>query len=87
MLEKCVISEEKEKPKVVNPLTVAYNRAGKPRLVLDCRHINKCIHLFRVKFEDIKVALEMFDLNSFIYTFDLKSAYHHIDIIAEHRTF
>ena len=87
LLEKGVISEVKEKPKVINPLTVAYNRAGKPRLVLDCRHINKCIHLFRVKFEDIKVALEMFDLNSFIYTFDLKSAYHHIDIFAEHRTF
>ena len=46
-----VISEVKEKPKVINPLTVAYYRSGKPRLVFDCRHINPCKHLFKVKFE------------------------------------
>lgn len=27
-------------PAVVNPLTVACGKGGKPRLVLDCRHIN-----------------------------------------------
>ena len=87
LLTKGVISEVKEKPKVINPLTVAYNRSGKPRLVLDCRHINPCIHLFKVKFEDIKTAVEMFEPNSFLYTFDLKSAYHHIDICTEHKTY
>lgn len=76
-----------EKPHVVNPLTVAYSRAGKPRLVLDCRHINPCLHLFKVKFEDIRVAERLFDINSYIFTFDLKSAYHHIDIFPEHTTY
>ena len=76
-----------EKPHVVNPLTVAYSRAGKPWLVLDCRHINPCLHLFKVKFEDIRVAERLFDRNSYIFTFDLKSAYHHIDIFPEHTTY
>ena len=34
-------------PKVVNPLTVAYNRKGKPRLVLDFRHVNPHLHKFK----------------------------------------
>ena len=38
LLRKGVISESKNQPDMVNPLTVAYNKAGKPRLVLDCRH-------------------------------------------------
>jgi hypothetical protein len=29
---------------------------SKPRLVLDCRHINECIHQFEFKFEDGSVA-------------------------------
>jgi len=35
LLKKGVVSQEK--PHVVNTLTVAYSRAGKPRLVLDLR--------------------------------------------------
>jgi len=87
LLDKGVVSEVKDKPKVVNPLTVAYNKAGKPRLVLDCRHVNPNLHLFKVKFEDIRVAQEMFELSSYVFTFDLKSAYHHIDIFPDHRMF
>ena len=71
----------------MNPLTVAYNRSGKPRLVLDCRHINPCLHLFKIKFEDINIAQNLFDKGSFVFTFDLKGAYHHIDIFAEHTTY
>ena len=33
LLRKGVISESKNQPDVVNPLTVAHNKAGKPRLV------------------------------------------------------
>lgn len=40
LLAKNCISEVSTKPSVVNPLTVAYNRSGKPRLVLDCRYVN-----------------------------------------------
>ena len=81
LLQKGVISEVCEQPHVVNPLTVAYNRSGKPRLVLDCRHINPCLHLFKIKFDDINIAQNLFDKGTFVFTFDLKGAYHHIDIL------
>lgn len=80
LLKKGVVSKTDAIPYVVNPLTVAYNKKGKPRLVLDCRHINKCLHLFKIKFEDIRVAEAVFEENSYLYTWDLSSAYHHISI-------
>ncbi|XP_033732588.1 uncharacterized protein LOC117322003 [Pecten maximus] len=83
---KC-ISEVASAPDVVNPLTVAYNKADKPRLVLDCRHINLFLHKFKFKYEDVKVARDMMEVGDFMYTFDLKSAYHHIEIFPEHRTY
>ena len=74
------MSQVAEVPKVVNPLTVAYNKSGKPRLVLDCRHINQYLHVFKFKYEDIKIAEAMFEKRSFIFTFVLKSVYHSICI-------
>ena len=78
--KKGVVSQVVEVPKVVNPLTVAYNKSGKPHLVLDYRHINQYLHVFKFKYEDIKIAEAMFEKGSFLFTFDLKSAYHSISI-------
>ena len=72
LLEKGCISEVSEAPAVVNPLTVAYSRSGKPRLVLDCRHINECIHQFKFKFEDGSVARQIFEKGDFLFRFNLK---------------
>ena len=85
--QKGVLSESEQKPTVVNPLTVAYNKVGKPRLVLDCRHINEHLHKFRFRYEDIRIAEEMFEKGSFLFTYDLKSAYHHIMINPMFRTY
>lgn len=87
LLQRGVISQLEAPPHVVNPLTVAYGRSGKPRLVLDCRHINPSLHLFKGKFEDISTALIMSDESTYVFSFVLKSAYHHIDIFEGHRTF
>ena len=81
-----VVTHVEEVPNVVNPLTVAYSRKGKPRLVLDCRHINQFMHTFKYKYEDIKVAEDMFEPGSFLFTYDLKSAYHSICINSSSRT-
>ena len=86
LISKGVVSQVTQVPKVVNPLTVAYNRKGKPRLVLDCRHINKHLHTFKYKYEDIKVAEDMFEIRSFLFTFDIRSAYHSININKGSRT-
>ena len=67
----------------VNPLTVALNKSNKPRLVLDCRHINPHLHKYRFKYEDGKVVREVFDVGDFIFSSDVRSAYHHIDIFEE----
>ena len=36
--KKEIISEKATRPYIANPLTVAYKRKGKARLVFDCRH-------------------------------------------------
>ena len=56
LLPKQCISEVSYIPRVVNPLTVAFNRAGKKRLVLDCRHINPDLFIYKCCFEDHSVA-------------------------------
>lgn len=66
------------------PLTLAFNKTGKPRLVLDCIHINSCIHDFVFRMEDVKIAREIFQKGDFFISFDLKSAYHHIEIFEHH---
>ena len=87
LVERGCVSRISEKPKVVNPLTVARNRNGKPRLVLDCRHINPHLHKFKFRYEDACTAKEMLKIGDFMFTFDLKSAYHHIEIYNKHRQY
>ena len=39
-------------PFVVNPLSVSVQPSGKKRLILDLRHVNKCLKKYRFKYED-----------------------------------
>ena len=87
LLAKGCISKVEYTPYVINPLTVAYNKKGKPRLVLDCRNLNKCLHTFKFKYEDISTARQMFEKGTFLYAFDIRGAYNHIDIFHSHRTY
>ena len=50
IIKKGCVAEAKEVPFVVNPWTVAYNRAVKPKLVLDCRHLNQFLAQYKFKF-------------------------------------
>ena len=87
LLVKRCVTEVKEKSTVINPLTVATNKSGKQRLVLDCRHLNKCLAKFKFKYEDVSIARQMSEKGTYLFCFDLRGAYHHIDIIVSHRTF
>ena len=87
LLSKGCISKVNTKPTVVNPLTVAYGKAGKRRLVLDCRHINPELFQFRFKYEDTQTARGMFEQGDYVFSFDLTGAYHHIMIHPTHRTY
>ena len=87
LLAKGCISEVKVPPHIVNPLTVAYGRTGKGRLVLDCRHINLDLFKYKCCFEDQSIAKHLFDSGDFLFSFDIRRAYHHIMIYPSHRTY
>ena len=87
LLESDRIIECSEVPFVVNPLSVSTQSCGKKRLILDLRHVNKCLTKQRVKYEDYKTALNYFHTGAFMASFDLKSGYHHIDIHTEYQCF
>ena len=76
-----------EQPFVVNPLSVSIQPCGKKRLILDLRHVNKSLIKQSVKYEDWKIAMSYFAKDAYMFSFDLKSGYHHIDIAQEHQTF
>ena len=80
LLCKSCISEVPDKPDVVNPLSVSFTRAGKPRLILDLRHVNQFLFKHSFKMEDIDIARKTITAGSSLYSFDIKSAYHHIEI-------
>ena len=60
---------------VVNPLTVALNKNGKERLVLDCRHIDPDLFKFKCSFENHPIARQIFCQGDYLFTFDVRCAY------------
>ena len=81
------IEELTTPPEIVNPLTVSVQSSGKKRLILDLRHIN--LHVFKQKFkcEGLHTIRDIFSADYFVFSFDLKSGYHHVDIFPDHRKF
>ena len=74
-------------PDIVNPLSVSVQPSGKKRLILDLRHVN--LYVFKRKFrcEDISVAIQIFSKGFYLFKFDLKSGYHHVEIFPEYRKY
>ena len=73
-------------PKVVNPLSVSEN-GDKKRLILNLRYVNQHLWKKHVKFEDFKVFRNYIREGSYMFHFDFRSGYHHIDIFEEHWTY
>ena len=72
---------------VLNPLMVADN-GQKLRLILDCRHINSFLRVPRFKCDDIRTIRDLFKVGDlFDIKFDIKSGYHHIDILEAHQKY
>ena len=87
LLNSGCVSTLGHKPTVVNPLSVAKNRAGKKRMVFDCREINGGIAKYSIRFEDGYLFDKCFYQNCFLGNFDLRGAYHHIDIFESHKEY
>ena len=74
-------------PDIVNPLSVSVQTSGKKRLILDLRHIN--LHVYKQKFkcEGLHTIKNAFSEDYYVFSFDLKSGYHHVDIFPDHRKY
>ena len=76
-----------EQPFLVNHLSVSIQPYGKKRLILDLRHVNRSLNKKSIKYKDWKIAMSYFAKDSYMWSFDLKSGYHHIDSAQEQQTF
>lgn len=74
-------------PQFCNPLHVTVQSSDKLKLILELSQLNKFIIKKSVKCEDLRTVLQMVPPRMFVFSFDLKSAYDHIDICEEHRKF
>ena len=54
---------------------------------MDCRNINDKLHKFKFKYEDMQIARQLLEKGSYMFAFDIRGAYNHIDIFHQHRTF
>ena len=71
------IKEIPKTPFIVNPLSVSVEE-NKKRL-LDLRHVNLHIRKEKIKFDDWKVMEDFIEQGGFMFKFDIKQGYHHID--------
>ena len=87
LMSRDCLREVSDYPQSCNPLHVAVQSSGKLRLILDLTQLNKFVVKKSVKYEDLRTVLQLFSPCMFVFSFDLKSAYHYIDICEEHTKF
>ena len=75
--DKCV-EELDAAPEIINPLSVSVQNTGKKRLILDLRHINLHVFKKKIKCEGLHTIKDIFSRNCFVFSFNLKSGYHHV---------
>ncbi len=76
-----------EKPKVVNPLSVAVQSNGKKRLICDLRHVNKKLNPQKFKMDNIASAIPSMSQGAFAFTFDLKKGFYHVNLHQDVQTY
>jgi len=52
---------------------------GKLQLVLNLRYLYQFLWLDKFKYEDLRTAMLMFQKEDYVFSFDLKSGYQHVD--------
>lgn len=63
------------------------NGRGKLRLVINLRYLNQFLWKDKFKNEDLHIAMIMFEKGGYLFAFDPKSGYHHVDMFEPHRQF
>ena len=72
-------------PHVCSPLSVVESRARKKRLVLNLK--NRFLWKQKFKYEDLRIAKLLLEKGDYLFSFDLKSGYHHVEIADIHRKY
>ena len=75
------VTKVSAKPFICSPLLVVVNFEGKLRLVLNLKHLNQILRKDKFKYENLLVALLMFQKDNFLFKLNLKSGYHHVNIV------
>ena len=84
---RCVVRIENTPPPICSPLSVVVNDSGKKWLVIDLRHLNQYSLKDSFKYEDLRTAMLLFQKEDYLFSFDLKSGYHHVDIHRQHQKY
>ena len=58
---------------------------GNSRLIINLHYLNQYLWQDNFKYKDLRIAMLMFLKGNFMFSFDLKSGYHHVDIYQPHR--
>ena len=74
------ITEKSVPSYITSPLSVAQQASGKKRLILDLSKLNKFVQKTSFKLDDWKTGLQYLSKGALMFTFDLISSYHHIEI-------
>ncbi|MCP4605812.1 MAG: hypothetical protein GY847_35710, partial [Proteobacteria bacterium] len=80
LLENGFAKLTRDRPRVVNPITVSCSASGKKRLIADMRHVNKFLKPQKFKLDDIRSALPALRQAEYLFSFDFHKAYYHIDL-------
>ena len=62
-------------------------KAGKKRLVLNLRHLNRFFWMNKFKYEDLRTAMLLLKRGDYLFSFDLKSGYHYVEIAEVHHKY
>ena len=55
--------------------------------MLNLRYLSQYLRKDRFKYKDLRTAMLMLNKNDFLFKFDLKSGYHHLDIFKPHQSY
>ena len=68
----CCIIRIPERPYICSPLSVVANVQGKLSLVINLQYLNQFLWKDKFKYEDIRIAMLLFNRGDYMFSFDLK---------------
>lgn len=74
-------------PRCVLPLNVATRSNGKQRLILDMRHVNEYLMIPKFRIDSLKLLSDLADLDDLMFSLDLASGYHQVDMDPRYYTY